>query len=280
MITALGGEEFVSGALEFDVSLFGPLWRGAGLAHQEGDEERLVPPPRLLQYFPDLGEPDDPVGAWEKARDRARARGLIDRGNQAAPWVADIMGVLAHASAEADTRFAPKRGKHVRGLVSLSGDQVVRTRVQGRKVRIDPVRSASAYTALVGLWPEITPVPGSAVSIRLEDVEAASRAAAAHRGQAQIDATVRELRARQVRSDDARDYARMVSGERVHDGEFSVAVRDSRGKLRAAADVVLLTGTVSGSFVQFLRGEFLVTSPANSVLVSRILSERTEELRR
>ncbi|MCI2416021.1 ESX secretion-associated protein EspG [Saccharopolyspora sp. K220] len=267
-------------ALEFDLSLFGPLWYGAGLAHQEGGEERLVPPPRLLQYFPGLGEPDDPIAEWERARDKARARGFLDRASQAVEWVADIMRVLAHASTEADTRFAPKRGKHVRGLVSFSGDHAVRTLVRGRKVRIDPVRSTSAYAALVGLWPEIKPVSGSAVSIRLEDVEAASRAAAEHRGKAQVDATVRELRARNVRSDDARDYARLVSGERVHDGEFSVAVRDIRGNLHSADDVVLLTGTREGSYVQYRRGEFLFTAPANSGLVTRILAELADDLRR
>ncbi|MGW5643706.1 ESX secretion-associated protein EspG [Saccharopolyspora sp. NPDC003762] len=272
--------EFVSGALEFDASLFGPLWYGAGLAHQEGGADRPVPPPRLLQYFPDLGEPDDPVAEWGKAQDKARARGWIDRAGQAVPWVSDIMRLLAYASSEADTRFAPQRGKHVRGLVSISGDQAVRTRVEGRKVRIDPVWPTSAYSALVGLWPEITPVGGSAVSIRLEDAEAASKTAAEHQRQAQVSATIRELRARKVRSDDAREYVRMVSGERVYDGEFSVAVRDRRGKLRTPDSVVLLTRTTQGSYLQYLRGEFLVTAPADPGLVARTLSELAEKLPR
>ncbi|WP_168586564.1 ESX secretion-associated protein EspG [Saccharopolyspora sp. ASAGF58] len=270
----------MSGALEFDASLFGPLWYGAGLARQEGGEERLVPPPRLLQYFPDLGEPDDPTAEWEKAQSKARSRGWINRAGEAVPWVADTMQLLAHASTEADTRFAPKRGKHIRGLVSITGDRAIRTRVEGRKVCIDPVWSTSVYSALVGLWPEITPVTGSAVSIRLEDAEAASKAAAEHQGQEQVRATIRELRARKVRSDDAHEYARMVSGERVHDGEFSVAVRDSWGKLRTPGSVVLLTGTSQGSYLQYLRGEFLVTAPADPPLVARTLSELTQKLRR
>ncbi|PKW18478.1 ESX secretion-associated protein EspG [Saccharopolyspora spinosa] len=268
----------MSEALEFDASLFGPLWYGAGLARQVSGDEWLVPPPRLLQYFPDLGEPDDPLGEWESAQDKARARGWIDRAGQAIPWVADTMRLLAYASAEADTRFASQHGQHVRGLVSISGEQAVRTRVEGREVRIDPVWPTSAYSALVGLWPEITPVRGSAVSIRLEDARSASKSAAAHQKDAQVNATIRELRVRKVRSDDARDYARMVSGERVHDGEFSVAVRDSRGKLRTPDSVVLLTGTTQGSYLQYLHGEFLVTAPADPGLVARTLSERAGKL--
>ncbi|WP_083821669.1 ESX secretion-associated protein EspG [Saccharopolyspora spinosa] len=260
--------------------MFGPLWYGAGLAQQGNGEERLVSPPRLLQYFPDLGEPDNHVAEWEKAQGKARARGWINRAGEAVGWVADTMRLLAHASTEADTRFAPKRGKHVRGLVSISDDQAVRTRVEGRKVRIDPVWPISAYSALVGLWPEITPAPGSAVSIRLEDAEAASKAAAEHKGQEQVRATIRELRARKVRSDDAREYARMVSGERVHDGEFSIAVRNSRGKLQTPDSVVLLTGTTQGSYLQYLRGEFLVTAPADPPRVARTLSELIQKLRR
>ncbi|WP_188987792.1 ESX secretion-associated protein EspG [Saccharopolyspora thermophila] len=266
--------------LEFDLSLFGPLWHGAGLAHLEGGAERLVPPPRLLRYFPDLGEADESVAEWNNAFDNARARGWIDRAGRAATWVADIMWLLAHAPTEADTRFAPERGRHVRGLVSIADDRAVRTRVEGREVRIDPVAPTSAYRALVDLWPKISPVQGTAVSLRIEDADAASKAAAGKQGEAQEAATIRALRARGVRSDDARDYVRMVSGERLYSGEFSAAVRDSRGVLEKSQAVILLTGTNHGAYLQYLRNDFLVTAPARPDQVVRALAEAVDGLRR
>lgn len=267
-------------ALEFDASLLGPLWYGAGLAHDEGTEQRLVSPPRLLRFFPEISEPDDPFEEWEKARDEARSRGWLDRSGQAVPWVADVMHLLAYAPTEADTRFAPGRGQHVRGLVSIASDRAVRTWVRGRHVRIDPVWKTSAYSSLIGLWPEITPVRGSSVSIPVEDADAASKSASAERGHDQVRALVRELRSRGVRSDDAREYARMVSGERTHDGEFSVAIRDDRNRLRTPDTVVVVTGTTQGSYVQYVRGDFLVTAPADPPLVARTLAEVAEALRR
>ncbi|MBA8926854.1 hypothetical protein BC739_004060 [Kutzneria viridogrisea] len=246
--------------IELDYAELGVAWQ----------RSQLPALPTVVTWRNNFVPPADPQHALDQAEARLRARGLLDRHLDDDLYGA--LALLAHAPFELDLRFAAAPGRELRACVTARAGHAARFLVDGDQVRIDTIPDHAATTALLSLLPAVASGPGHAVSLPTAELEAAL-ARLAEFGEDSDAGFTAALRARGVRSDDARNLVALLGGERVGFGKIGVAVRDDAGRRHRSPTVLQVIDTARGRAAVYERAGYTVAAPADLGLLTRVTDD-------
>jgi len=235
-----------NGVLRLSIVEFTALWRRMEL----GDKP-------LLLNLPDHGATlDERDWLDNQAWEQLRARRLVEA-RRPRPEVEDALGALARPTVEADLRMLTGPDQEVRVLACAAG-MVGVVAVPGTDgVDLRHARPGGLAEALLVHVPELQRAPGNAVTIPAE--------LAAGDG-LRADTELTRLERAGLRSDEARQVRRLLSGSVLRRFKIGAAARDRLGRRHRAPGVVSVLDTEHGR-VQILhqRNHRLLLAPTDKL---------------
>ncbi|MGQ0774323.1 MAG: ESX secretion-associated protein EspG [Pseudonocardiales bacterium] len=233
-----------NGVLRLSIVEFTALWRRMEL----GDK------PPLLN-LPDHGATIDERDwldnqAWEQLR----ARQLVEA-RRPRPEIEDALGALARPTVEADLRMLTGPDQEVRVLACAAGMVGVVAVPDADAVDLWPARPSGLAEALLVHVPELQRATGNAVTIPAE--------LAAGDG-LRADTELTRLERAGLRSDDARQVRRLLTGSVLRRFKIGAAARDRLGRRHRAPGVVSVLDTEHGRVqIRHQRGDRLLLAPTD-----------------
>ncbi|GDY32115.1 ESX secretion-associated protein EspG [Gandjariella thermophila] len=211
-------------------------------AYQVAWEHLALPAMPIVLYVPAEGtHPEERELVRRSAWAELRALGAAGR-RGLEPWFAGALRLLARPRRSIDLRFGIGRNA-VRGLTAAGEDDAVLAERAGGTVRLRPVGPGTLAEQIVGLLPPHPPGPGSAVSLPVDDVDAA-----AHDAGGALLPIADHLRGGGVPAEALRALAAMTEGI-LRRGRFGAALRDGRGRRRRLARGVAVHDTPAGRYL-------------------------------
>jgi EspG family len=246
-----------SGVLRLSAAEFTTLWRRMELGDQP-----------LLFTVPDHGATlDERDHLDHQAWEQLRARRLVDV-RRPRPELEDALGALAYPAVEADLRMITAPGQESRVLACASGMVGVVSVPTTQAVDLVPAHPSRLAEALLAYIPDYPAAAGNAIVIPNELTQG---------GGLRADTELARLERAGLRTDDARQVRRLITGKVVRRFKIGAAARDRLGRRHRARDVVSVLDTENGR-VQIRRhgdhrgGDRLLLAPTSR---QRLTSEIT-----
>lgn len=215
-----------AGALRLSLREFTTLWRRMEL----GDKP-------LLLNVPDHGATLDERDRLDnQAWEQLRARRLVEA-RRPRPEIEDALGALARPTVEADLRMMTGPDREIRVLACAAGMVGVVAVPTADAVDLLPARPSGLAEALLAHVPDHQRAAGNAVTIPAE-LTTGERLRA--------DTELARLERAGLRSDEARQVRRLLSGSMLRRFKIGAAARDRRGRRHRAPSVVSVLDTEHG----------------------------------
>ncbi|HEU0088354.1 MAG TPA: ESX secretion-associated protein EspG [Pseudonocardiaceae bacterium] len=215
-----------SSVLRLSAAEFTTLWRRMGL----GDKPLLL---NIPDHGATLDERDrQDAQAWEQLR----TRGLVE-GHRSRPEVEDALGALARPAVETDLRMITGPGQEVRVLACAAGLVGVIAVRSADRVDLRPARPAGLAEALLAQVPPHRQAPGNAVVVPAELARGAGL---------RSDTDLGRLERAGLRTDDAYQVCRLLTGAVLRRFKIGAAARDRLGRRHRARGVVSVLDTEHG----------------------------------
>lgn len=236
---------------------FTALWRRLEL----GDKP-------LLLNVPDHGATLDERDRLDnQAWEQLRARRLVEA-RRPRPEIEDALGALARPAVEADLRMMTGPDQEIRVLACAAGMVGVVAVPGVDAVDLRPTRPSGLAEALLGYVPDHQRAAGNAITIPAE--------LAAGDG-LRADTELARLERAGLRSDEARQVRRLLSGSMLRQFKIGAAARDRRGRRHRAPGVVSVLDTEHGRIqVRQQQGGHLLLVPTDR---QRLIGDVTELIR-
>jgi ESX secretion-associated protein EspG len=215
-----------SGVLRLSTVEFTVLWRRMGLGDQ----------PLLLTVADHGATLDERNRLDDQAWVQLRARGLVEA-RRPRPEVEDALGALARPAVEADLRMISAPGQEARVLACASGMVGLVCTPTAQTVDLVPAHPYRLAEALLAHVPDHPAAPGNAVMIPAELTQGPGL---------QADTELARLERAGLRTDDARQVRRLITGSVVRRFKIGAAARDRMGRRHRAREVVSILDTEHG----------------------------------
>ncbi|MGH8920167.1 MAG: ESX secretion-associated protein EspG, partial [Actinomycetes bacterium] len=219
----------------------------------------------LLLDVPDHGATLDErdrldIQAWEQLR----ARRLVEA-RRPRPEVEDAFGALARPTVEADLRMMTGPGQEVRVLACAAGMVGVVAVAGAGAVDLHPARPSGLADALLAYVPDHRPAAGNAVTIPAELATGDGLRA---------DIELARLERVGLRSADAHQVRRLLTGSMLRRFKIGAAARDRLGSRHRAPEVVSVLDTEHGRIqIRRQRGSRLLLTPTDKQRLSGDVTE-------
>ncbi|MGH3916616.1 MAG: ESX secretion-associated protein EspG [Pseudonocardiaceae bacterium] len=246
-----------AGVLRLSPVEFTVLWRRMEL----GDKP-------LLLNVPDHGATLDERDRLDnQAWEQLRARRLVEA-RRPRPEIEDALGALARPTVEADLRMMTGTDQEIRVLACAAGMVGVVAVPGADALDLRPARPSGLAEALLAHVPDHQRAAGDAVTMPAE---------LAGGDGLRADTELARLERVGLRSDEARQVRRLLSGSMLRRFKIGAAARDRQGRRHRAPDVVSVLDTEYGRIqVRQQQGGRLLLAPTDK---QRLIGDVTELIR-